>query len=225
MKIWHISDTHMAHETLEIPEGIDLVIHSGDASNKRHPGLNEPEMRKFLDWFSELPMKYKIFCAGNHDTSIERGLVRSDDIERMGIAYLYNDSIMINGFKIWGSPYVPTYGNWAFMKSRQTINRVWDNIPDDTDILVTHGPPKGILDSTIRRGNTYDLCGDSSLLKRVMNLNLKLMCFGHIHNTKDIYNSGTRTMCGKKTIFSNGACATDGKFGILTSNGNILDIK
>ena len=72
--------------------------------------------------------------------------------------------------------------------------------------------------------NNYDLCGDRALQKRVFALNPKLMCFGHIHNCKDIVNSGTKTVSGKQTIFSNASCSTDGKRGVLTSNGNVITI-
>ena len=72
MKIWHISDTHGYHDLLEIPEGIDMVIHSGDCSNPRDPYNNEPEVRGFIDWFSSLDIKYKVYVAGNHDTSLKR---------------------------------------------------------------------------------------------------------------------------------------------------------
>jgi Icc-related predicted phosphoesterase len=106
------------------------------------------------------------------------------------------------------------------MKARGKIYMVWDQIPEDTDILITHGPPKGILDLTYRRDNAVDVCGDSSLLKRVMKLDLKLMCFGHIHNCKDLTNAGIKKIFGKETIFSNGSCVTDGKWGQLSSHGN-----
>ena len=219
-KIWHISDTHCLHHNLNMPKDIDLVIHTGDASNWRDPFRNESEVINFLEWYAKLPIENKIFCAGNHDTSIEKGLVTKNLMEDMGIHYLYCDSIEIRGLKIWGAPYVPTYGDWAFMKNRQKIAKVWNEIPDDADILVTHGPPKGILDLTYDRDNKVKLCGDSALLKRVLALDIKLVCFGHIHNCKDLTNSGTKQIFGKKTIFSNATCVNDGKWGQLSSHGN-----
>ena len=67
-------------------------------------------------------------------------------------------------------------------------------------------------------------CGDKSLMNRVMGVKPKLMLFGHIHNNKDIVNAGTRKVYGLDTIFSNGSVVTDGKFGKLTSQGNIFYI-
>lgn len=224
MRVWHISDTHQYHDQLEIPDNIDLAIHSGDATNQRDPYRNEPEMYKFLEWYSELEIPNKVFVAGNHDTSLERGLIKGDYIERMGICYLFNDSVTIEGLKIWGSPHTPTFGNWAFMKPRNTINRVWDTIPEDADIIVTHGPPKGFLDITNRRDHLQEQTGCSALTKKVMAIQPKLICFGHIHNTRDVYNSGTKQVVGLDTIFSNGACATDGVWGKATSNGNIIEL-
>tara|TARA_Y100000034_G_scaffold76378_1_gene91762 strand:- start:19038 stop:19763 length:726 start_codon:yes stop_codon:yes gene_type:complete len=225
-RIWHISDTHTYQEQIIVPENIDIVLHSGDATNWQDPYRNEPEMWKFLEWFSSLEIPNKVFVAGNHDTSIESGLVKADRIRDYGITYLFNDSVEIGGFKIWGSPHTPTFGEgWAFMRARNKIHKVWEQIPDDTDIIVTHGPPKGILDLTWDRNNVLDTCGCSALLKRILAIEPKLVCFGHIHNTKDIYNAGTKQITGLNTIFSNGSCVNDGKWGIITSHGNVIELR
>ena len=226
MKIWHISDTHTFHELLEIPEGIDIVIHSGDCSNPRDPYTNEPEVRKFIDWFGNLPIKHKIYVAGNHDTSIEKRLVTKDDFNQNCIHYLENETIEIEGLKIFGSPLSPTFGyGWSFNKARNKLDKIWKNaIPDDAKIIVVHGAPKGILDLSYDRESKLEFCGDKSLFNRVTEVNPILMLFGHIHSCKDIINSGTRTVPGVDTIFSNGSVVTDGKFGKLSSNGNIFEI-
>lgn len=224
-RIWHISDTHTYQSQLNIPENIDLVIHTGDASNYRDPMRNESEMWGFLEWYAGLEIPNKVFVAGNHDTSVERGLIKKLDIENLGICYLFNDDITVNGLKIWGSPHTPTFGDWAFMKARNTINRVWESIPDDTDIIAVHGPPKGILDITNRRDNLQEQCGDGALLKASFRIKPKLVCFGHIHDCAEVYNSGIKHLAGVDTIFSNGACVTDGKRGVITSHGNVIEIK
>ncbi len=161
MKIWHISDTHTYHEQLRIPEGIDMVIHSGDCSNPRDPYNNEPEVRQFLDWYKSLPIEHKIYVAGNHDTSIEKRLVQPIEFAEAGILYLEDDYVMVEGLKIFGSPYTPNFGNWAFMKDRVKLDRYWPQaMPDYADIVVTHGPPKGILDKSYNRENVFEMCGD-----------------------------------------------------------------
>ena len=225
MKIWHISDTHTYHGLLDTPENIDMVIHSGDATNPKDPYLSEDEMQNFIYWYSLLPIKHKVFVAGNHDVCIERNFIKKDDFERAGIIYLENDFVEIEGIKIWGSPVTPTFGDgWAFNKNRAKTHELWQHIPDDTDIVVVHGPPATILDLSYNRENKLESCGDSALMKRLLDINPKLVCFGHIHNCKDIINAGTRKLSIRDTIYSNGSVVTDGKFGKLSSNGNIFEI-
>lgn len=225
MKIWHISDTHTYHELLTIPEGIDMVIHSGDCSNPRDHYNNEPEVRKFIQWYKDLPIKHKVYVAGNHDTSIEKGLVKKIDFSGYNIHYLENDYVNIEGIKIFGSPHTPQFGQWAFMKDRQKLERFWRNaIHEKCDIIVTHGPPKGILDKSYDVQNNLECCGDKSLLNVVLDMQPKYVMFGHIHNCKDIVNAGLLKLSSCDTWFSNGSVVTDGKFGKLTSNGNIVEI-
>jgi Icc-related predicted phosphoesterase len=230
MKILHISDTHGFHGLMPDSrfDGIDVVTHSGDCSNWRDPYRNEPEVRNFIEWYKNVPVKHKIYVAGNHDTSIEKRMIQKSDFENAGIIYLENDSITIDNIKFWGSPYTPTFGDWAFMKARDKINKVWDTIPEDTDVIITHGPPKGVRDMSYDRNNNLEFCGCSALMKRCWNLkdHLKLVCFGHIHNMDGIEtNQGVSTYSKTPTIFSNGACVWDGKFNRgLTSYGNIITI-
>ena len=102
---------------------------------------------------------------------------------------------------------------------------MWRNVIDeDVDIIVVHGPPKGMLDLSYDRVGLMEYCGDRSLLNRVIEVNPKFIMFGHIHNCNDIINAGTRTIPGLDTIFSNGSVVTDGKFGRLSSQGNIFEI-
>jgi len=224
VKIWHISDTHTNQSQIKIPKNIDIVIHTGDATNSRNPFSNEPEMITFLVWFSSLPIKHKVFVAGNHDTSIEKQLVTKEQMKHMGITYLFNETVEIKKLKIWGSPFTSEFGDWSFMKSQKKRNQAWDSIPDDVDIIATHGPPLGMLDITDRKDNLQEQCGDYFLMNRIKEIKPKACLFGHIHNTTSIYNSGTKTIAGLDTIFSNGACVTDKLWGIITSHGNVIKI-
>ena len=225
MKIWHISDTHGYHDLLKIPDGIDMVIHSGDCSNPRDPYNNEPEVREFIHWYKSLPIKYKIYVAGNHDTSIEKRLVTKQDFIDYNIIYLENSYEEIDGIKLFGSPHTPEFNSWAFMKSREKLERFWRNaIHEPADIIITHGPPKGILDKSYHKSGRMEMCGDRSLFNRVLELKPAYMCFGHIHNCEDIINAGMLKLSAYDTWFSNGSVTTDGKFGKLTSNGNIFEL-
>jgi Icc-related predicted phosphoesterase len=223
MRIWHISDTHTFHEMLTVPENIDMVIFSGDCSNPQNTLQNSFEVLNFLKWFGQLSIKYKIFVAGNHDVSIERKVIFENDFLDNGVVHLWDSEITVQGLKIYGSPYTPTFGSgWAFNKDRAKISRMWEEIPDDTDILVTHGPPKGILDLSYDRDNNLEFCGDLSLKKRIRQINPKIVCFGHIHNCDNITNQGYIKLADHDTIYSNGSIVTDGRFGRINNNGNIF---
>jgi Icc-related predicted phosphoesterase len=222
-KLWHISDTHTYHKLLTVPADVHLVVFSGDCSNPRDPVKNEREVRDFIAWFGSLSIKHKIFVAGNHDTSIEKGLITREDFEEAGITYLENDYITIDGIKIFGSPFSPTFGQgWAFNKDRSQLDDYWAKIDADTDIVITHSPPKTILDVAYHKGE-IDHCGCNALKKHILGRIKPSLClFGHIHNSEDVINAGVIKLSAFDTVFSNGSVVTDNKFGIVTSNGNIM---
>jgi Icc-related predicted phosphoesterase len=227
IKILHISDTHGFHKDLpeRVFDNIDVVIHSGDCSNWRDPARNLNEVHDFAEWYMTVPVKHKIYVAGNHDTSIERRMFKQVNFEDRGIVYLEHDSVIIDGVKIFGSPYTPTFGEWAFMKSRETINRVWETMPTDIDVLVTHGPAKGVRDLSEEFNGELKQCGDSALMKWIFMYKPKAHLFGHIHDMKGINNQGLSKYSKSPTKFSNAACVTDGRFDLgLTSHGNIITI-
>lgn len=225
VKIWHIGDTHTYHRLLKVPRGIDLVIFSGDCSNPRDRYKNEPEVRDFMLWFANLKIKYKIFVAGNHDTSIFHKLFTRNDFIALNITYLENEYAYVEDLKIFGCPYTPTFGDWVFNKARHSMNEIWKEVDADTDIIVTHGPPKGFLDATVDFNGYIKQAGDVSLRRHVLErIKPKLVCFGHLHNDDDIINAGVLKLSAYDTIFSNGSVVTDGKFGRLSSNGNILAV-
>lgn len=218
MRIFHCSDTHRKHHQLNVPE-VDMIIHSGDFSDTRKPDINRNEVVDFINWYSSLPIKHKILVAGNHDTSIfHKHFLRSEIPDN--IVYLENESCEIEGIKFWGGPQTPTFGkNWAWNVDRAKIHEYWDLIPRDTDVLITHGPPMGILDATTHIN--IEQVGCRNLLKQVAEIQPKLHCFGHIHNSPGFFNSGILKTSSFKTIFSNGSCVEDRTMNII-SNGNIL---
>lgn len=225
MKIWHISDTHCFHHGLKIPD-TDIVIHSGDATNTIDVAFNTNEMLDFLEWFAKLPFKRKIFVPGNHDVSLWVGSVTIEQFADHGIDVLINSEVEIDGFKIWGSPYTPRlfdhYTNWAWGLKRSDMDKVWSLIPDDTDILVTHGPPKGILD-LCRDHENKDApvqAGDKILLNKANEIKPRAHLFGHIHDEKSYINFGT--FFRNEVLFSNGACAARTKMH-LANHGNIFE--
>lgn len=232
MKIYHISDTHGFHKSISIPDGIDLIVHSGDASNRRDPYYNEFEVRSFAAWFSNLPVKHKIFVPGNHDTSIESGLLRKDFFENLGIHLIINNELTISGHKIWGSPYTPKFGDWSFMMNENDLNLVWEQIPLDTDILITHGPPKGILDNVISNDDFQIInVGSKTLMNKISKLSLEAHLFGHIHSEELLFKDRDSIQVVNNLVkkigntkFSNGACFSYSKRDKLIGNGNIIDV-
>lgn len=187
MKTWTISDTHCRHNELNIPE-VDTVIHAGDCSNTKNPYENELEVRIFLEWFRALPIKYKIYVPGNHDTSIEKGMINFKEYPE--ITFLLHDLVGIEGLKIFGSPYTPRFHDWAFMKSRNRMGLVWQSVPQ-CDILVTHGPSKGNLDLSLDfdTGKPVQV-GCKSLYNKITELKIPWHIHGHIHNDDNCHNYG-----------------------------------
>lgn len=238
MKIWAISDTHMKHGTLTIPEA-DMVIYAGDSTNYANIHDNQKEFEIFIDWFRNLPFEHKILIAGNHDAWATKKY-NVDFVLAQGIHYLEHDMISIptvdiptsymlntdsDGIRIFGSPYTPTFGNWHFMKDRSKIGRYWDMIEesDRIDILVTHGPPKGILDLSADKKHQLEYCGDNALLKMVKRIKPKYHIFGHIHDNSEAMNAGHFIRDGIN--FMNVSCVTDGKFVMgCSSNGIVFEI-
>lgn len=184
MQIVAISDTHGTHWDLQsLPDG-DVLIHAGDVTR----GGTKEQVIDFLKWFAEQKHAHKIFVAGNHDFFFEQA--DSDEISCIipdGIVYLNDSGVEIDGFKFWGSPITPWFNNWAFNRNRGSeIKKHWNLIPNDTDVLITHGPPFGILDETVYGKRT----GCEELLLRVYQVKPKFHIFGHIHEDYGIFMKG-----------------------------------
>jgi Icc-related predicted phosphoesterase len=100
-----------------------------------------------------------------------------------------DESYEFEGIKIYGSPQTPQFGNWAHMYDRRSSELVWDQVPNDTQILITHGPAKGILDQT----DYGDLAGCEGLYKKIMQLpDLLIHCCGHIHEAYGTQRKGDK---------------------------------
>jgi Icc-related predicted phosphoesterase len=220
MNILSISDTHNFHRELHplLFEGVDMVIHAGDFSNHKIPSMNVSESEDFLEWYDSLHVKYKVLICGNHDTSIEAKLVNPRDYKN--ITYLEHESVNIEGINIFGSPYTKEFNNWAFNVRPDRLNLYWEQIPESTDILVVHGPPKGILDLSYSPSNVLERCGDKALYRHIQRVLPKQVIFGHIHNNADCYNSGFFKDSSNNVMYRNVTCVTDRKFDLgLTSKG------
>ncbi|NQY36006.1 MAG: metallophosphoesterase [Alteromonadaceae bacterium] len=167
-----IADTHGMYRDIAIPYG-DILIHAGDITMR---GKLE-ELEDFNNWLGELPHRYKIVIAGNHDWCFERRNAESRKIITNGI-YLEDDSIDIDGYKFYGSPWQPWFFNWAFNLNRgKDIKAKWDLIPTNVDVLITHGPVYGVLDKVI----SGEHVGCEDLLRKVKQIKPSVHVCGHIH--------------------------------------------
>jgi Icc-related predicted phosphoesterase len=184
-KITVISDTHTKHKqiTNDLPGG-DILIHAGDISSMGY----EHEIREFCKWFNGLHnYTYKVFIAGNHDWGFQDNPIKIKEILELypNITYLQDDFVIIGEdaqsiVKIYGSPWQPRFHNWAFNADPgEDIQQHWDKIPNDTDILITHGPAYGYLDTVIGRG--HDNLGCKDLINKITEIKPKIHVCGHIH--------------------------------------------
>ena len=189
MRITFISDTHTKHRFCEsdLPGG-DLLIHAGDFMNS---GYSKREAIEFFDWFENIS-KYdsKVFIAGNHDRLMENEIGEMQGILSgyKTIDYLQDEQMTLDSdlsednVRIYGSPWQPEFYNWAFNLPRNgpELEWIWNKIPDNTDILITHGPAQGMLDTSGPPYNQPNL-GCELLAKRINAIKPKIHVCGHIH--------------------------------------------
>jgi Icc-related predicted phosphoesterase len=182
--ILHISDTHGLHHHLKDLPKADVVVHSGDFTLK---GTQE-EVMDFANWFLDLPYKYKIFIAGNHDDILFGREFSGMDKNSY---YLCNSAVEIEGVRFYGLP--------MFVQDELigTSAKNIEQIPSNTDILITHQPPKDILDyaDDIHYGSV-------KLLDKIKKISPRFCLFGHIHAAYGVKKIGN-------TIFANASLIDD----------------
>lgn len=193
MEVVFISDTHGRHRDLEIPPG-DTLVHCGDFSMLGQVS----ELIVFLNWFAQQPHKNKILVAGNHDLIFQynptsaRGWVDFVTNEFGKIHYLQDSGVELEGKTFWGIPWVPKFQNWAFMllDDSTEMEERCSKIPEGIDVVVSHGPPKGVLDLS-PYGNEH--AGSDCLSRHILRARPKVNAFGHIHaGYGQIQQGGTR---------------------------------
>ena len=170
LRIVCLSDTHL--RDVAVPPG-DVLVHAGDFTM----GGSLREIERFAAWIGALPHRYKIVIAGNHDFGFERHPHEARD-RLDGVTYLEDQGVEVEGLRIWGSPWQPRFRDWAFNLDRGApLREKWERIPPGTDLLVTHGPPAGILDRTVSGQEV----GCADLRDVVFGIRPRLHVFGHIH--------------------------------------------
>ncbi len=202
MKVTLISDTHTKHNQLngDLPGG-DLLIHAGDFMNS---GYHKTEAIEFFNWFEAIDnYDTKIFIAGNHDRIMENEPEWAKKVLPIfkTIDYLQDEWMIVGDgdphdvdvktAKVYGSPWQPEFYDWAFNLPRngEELKAKWDAIPEDTDILITHGPAQTYLDTAGPPYNT-PLLGCELLKERIELIRPKIHVCGHIHGGYGHYYNG-----------------------------------
>lgn len=172
LRIVCLSDTHGLHAQIQVPDG-DILVHAGDLTKRGGLG----ELQEAADWLRSLPHSHKVVIAGNHDFCLEQQPEKARELLH-GLTYLEDESCHCAGLKIYGSPWQPWFHDWAFnLRRGEPLRKVWAQIPEDADIVITHGPPQGILDRCFDGREV----GCQDLFERLEVVRPRLHVFGHIH--------------------------------------------
>eukprot|EP01084_Bolivina_argentea_P150264 262431_1 len=206
--IVHISDTHMRHNQFSkqniIPfkkDVINILIHSGDFTQRvklTKDGEMPSQIKDFKAWFASQPHHKKIIIAGNHEIAFNhfnKKYIQSKIFNDKNVIYLQDEGINLYGIKIYGTPWTSST-KMGFSANKKQLKKIWKLIPNDTDILITHLPPKGIMDTAFKsKYNFTEVCaicgylhpqyrhwGNQDLINEVVNrIKPKAHLFGHVH--------------------------------------------
>jgi len=190
-----LSDTHDRLERVDVPDG-DVLVHAGDFTGRGTPG----QVRAFADSLARLPHPAKVVIAGNHDFLFEHEPAHARGLLGDGVTYLQDSLAEVAGLRVWGAPWQPWFHDWAFnLRRGPALAAKWALVPDGVDVLVTHGPPQGILDTTFDGRSV----GCEELAAARARIRPRLHVFGHIHE----------------------AFGTDERDGILSVNACTCDLR
>lgn len=186
-----LSDTHERHGELVVPDG-DVLVHAGDFTGHGRPN----KVEAFGRFLATLPHRHKVIVAGNHDFLFEKDPGRARDL--LGdVHYLEDAGITIEGLSFWGSPWQPWFHDWAFNLPRgAALAEKWALVPAGVHVLVTHGPPMGVMDR-VHRGGFHVGC--EALTEALERIRPRLHVFGHIHEGYGTVREGERLSVNAST--------------------------
>mmetsp|Transcript_14952 Transcript_14952/g.33603 ORF Transcript_14952/g.33603 Transcript_14952/m.33603 type:complete len:259 (+) Transcript_14952:70-846(+) len=198
------SDTHGREGRVEERHRIpaDILLHGGDFTDAGETA----QVTAFAQWLAEYPATHKVVIAGNHDITFDRfhhkklssEEARSALLDSNSCHYLEDETVELMGYRIYGSPWQPEFCDWAFnVQGQQQLEETWSKIPRDAEIVITHGPPRGIGDlcfNGIRAG-----CEELRLAIQARHTPIHLC--GHIHE-------GYGTVLEGDTLFVNASTCT-----------------
>lgn len=203
MRVVLMADTHLFHEDLVVPEG-DLVVHAGDFCRRG----TLAELQLFALLWEALPHRHKIVVPGNHDWAFAKTPVAARALFP-GSTVLLDEGCTVEGLRVWGSPWQPEFGGWAFNLPRGApLREKWALIPSGTQLLVTHGPPYGRGDRTSHAVRQFEggHTGCVDLLERVRAIGPAVHAYGHIHEDGGSWVEGPTTFANVTTWECERAC-------------------
>lgn len=182
LRIVATSDTHKPVNPTEIPDG-DVFIHAGDIMTTGYPD----EWKWALEWLAALPHKTKLFVPGNHDFHLQVYPGPAlQDMRRAGVTVVglpgnteYASYVLPNGKRVIGLSHVTNLPRWAFNSTENEISQYLASIPSNSaDIIVSHAPINGYLDTSARNGQHTGIVAYRSYMER---LKPTIWIHGHIH--------------------------------------------
>jgi Icc-related predicted phosphoesterase len=194
-----LSDTHQWHREIGVPDA-EILIHAGDFTMF---SSSQASIVDFNNWLGELPHRHKIVVPGNHEFFLAKDISKRSMLSNAVV--LINESVEIDGLRIWGSPVTPLSGGAFGLSSADDRRRLYAGISKGTDVMVTHGPPYSILDSA--PGSTHH-SGCLELLDAVLRVRPRLHVFGHIHGAHGIVHIGQTTFVNGAMIGADGDLET-----------------
>ena len=168
----------------------DVLLIAGDITP--HPARDFPRQIAWLDgkfrrWLERIDRPV-IGCAGNHDIVFQD---QPEIVAELNLPWAYlrdSGTRLLNGLYVYGAPWqLPFSHGWTFNLEEPDIRRRWAMIPDDTDILIVHGPPHGHGDWS---NYGHEHTGSPSLTEWIEEHRPKLICTGHIHEARGVYKIG-----------------------------------
>ncbi len=199
MKLVCLSDNHSNYEDFTVPDG-DILIHAGDFSFQGKPR----EIVDFMDWLNRQPHTHKLWIPGNHELSLEDFSYNIEVIEKdTNSICIHDKETTIDGVKFCGTAFTPEFNNWAYNLTNRQSSLFWDIMPN-TDVLVTHGPPRNVLDVSSFEGRPLGCPYHFEYLKRTKP---KINIFGHIHGSGGLeeklqWDDGSTTHCANVAVLN-----------------------
>jgi Icc-related predicted phosphoesterase len=192
VKIVIVSDTHDRHEELGVLRGDDL-IHCGDSGLGFTGGADS--VKRVDGWFARQRFELIIYVGGNHDFEVQARASRGERVFRHAF-YLEDQVLTFGHLTFYGSPWIPELEHWAFFLPARELQKKWDLIPERTDVLIAHTPPRDVLD----RNSRDKSCGCPDLARKVDLVKPRLHCFGHVHASAGVLLSRTTTFINASLV-------------------------